>query len=60
MNIAKAQNATNAQVVYKFAQSLGIIPLAGSTNEQHMKDGLVAEKFDVGEHLNDLNALIGY
>ncbi|KDN38615.1 hypothetical protein RSAG8_09402, partial [Rhizoctonia solani AG-8 WAC10335] len=34
-NIAKSKKATNPQVVYKFAQSLGIVPLAGSTNEQH-------------------------
>lgn len=58
-DIAKTQKATNAQVVYKLVQSLGIIPLAGSTNEQHMKDGLEAEKIDIGEHLSDLKALTG-
>ncbi|CAE6466257.1 unnamed protein product [Rhizoctonia solani] len=59
-NIAKSKNATNAQVVYKFAQSLSIIPLAGSTNERHMKDGLESEILDIDEHLDELKGLIGH
>ncbi|CAE7180030.1 unnamed protein product [Rhizoctonia solani] len=59
-NIADSKKATNAQIVYKFAQSLGIIPLAGSTNEQHMKDGLESENLDIGEHLDELKGLIGH
>ncbi|CAE6467751.1 unnamed protein product [Rhizoctonia solani] len=59
-NIAKSKNATNAQVVYKFAQSLSIIPLAGSTNERHMKDGLESERLDIDEHLDELKGLIGH
>ncbi|KAJ1304263.1 hypothetical protein OPQ81_005423 [Rhizoctonia solani] len=59
-NIAKSKKATNAQVIYRFAQSLGIIPLAGSTNEQHMKDGLDSEKLDIGGHLDELKGLIGH
>ncbi|CAE6395003.1 unnamed protein product [Rhizoctonia solani] len=59
-NIAKSKQATSAQVVYRFAQSLGIIPLAGSTNEQHMKDGLESENLDIGKHLDELKGLIGH
>lgn len=33
-----------AQVVFRLAQYWGIIPLAGSQNEQHMKDGAEADK----------------
>jgi diketogulonate reductase-like aldo/keto reductase len=60
LSIAKAKNCTNAQVVYNLAQSLGIMPLAGSTNEQHMKDGVEAGKLELGEHLDQLKSLIGY
>ncbi|QRV93733.1 aldo/keto reductase family protein [Ceratobasidium sp. AG-Ba] len=59
MNIAKAQKCTTAQIVYKLAQSIGIIPLAGSTNEEHMKDGVEAERVDLEEHLGELKALTG-
>ncbi|KAL5631750.1 hypothetical protein ACGC1H_007303 [Rhizoctonia solani] len=58
--IAKSKQATSAQVVYRFAQSLGVIPLAGSTNEQHMKDGLESENLDIGKHLDELKGLIGH
>ncbi|KAG9076558.1 hypothetical protein FS749_011616, partial [Ceratobasidium sp. UAMH 11750] len=58
-NVAKAKKCTEAQVVYKLAQSIGVIPLAGSTNERHMKDGVEAENIDLGEHLSELKALIG-
>ncbi|CAE6488228.1 unnamed protein product [Rhizoctonia solani] len=59
-NIAHSQNATNAQVVYKFVQSLGIIPLAGSTNAQHMKDGLESDEISLHEHLDSLKGLVGH
>ncbi|KAG9077602.1 hypothetical protein FS749_010505 [Ceratobasidium sp. UAMH 11750] len=58
-NVAKAKKCTEAQVVYKLAQSMGVIPLAGSTNERHMKDGVEAEDIDLGEHLTELKALTG-
>lgn len=59
MNIAKAQKCTVEQIIYKLAQSMDIIPLAGSTNEQHMKEGVEAQKIELGEHLGELKALTG-
>jgi len=41
--LAEKAGATPAQVVYKFAQLHGIVPLAGSTNEKHMRDGVEVE-----------------
>ncbi|KAG8735203.1 hypothetical protein FRC10_010885 [Ceratobasidium sp. 414] len=58
-NIAKAKKCTEAQVVYRLAQSVGIVPLAGSANERHMKDGVEAENIDLGEQLSELKTLIG-
>lgn len=37
---AKKKALTRAQAMYRLVQHWGIIPLAGSTNERHMKDGV--------------------
>ena len=34
-----------AQIVFRFAQQIGMLPLTGTTNQQHMKDDLQCEKF---------------
>jgi len=44
LQIATASNITAPQVVYKFAQSQGIIPLSGTENELHMKEDVAVEK----------------
>lgn len=31
-------------IVYRMVQQWGITPLAGSTDEEHMKDGVAVEK----------------
>lgn len=41
--LAKQKNATPAQVVYRLVQIWGMVPLAGSTNEAYMKDGVETE-----------------
>jgi diketogulonate reductase-like aldo/keto reductase len=40
---AKKKALTKAQAMYRLAQHWGIIPLAGSTNNRHMKDGVDIE-----------------
>ncbi len=40
---AKTKALTQAQTMYRVAQHWGIIPLAGSTNDRHMKDGVDVE-----------------
>lgn len=39
-NIAQRVNKTPAQVVFRFAKSVGILPLTGTTNIQHMNEDL--------------------
>jgi diketogulonate reductase-like aldo/keto reductase len=34
-----------AQVVFRFAMQIGMIPLTGTTNAQHMADDLRADRF---------------
>ena len=42
--IAKRLGASPAQVVFRFAMQIGMLPLTGTTSEQHMREDLQAEK----------------
>lgn len=42
--IAKRLGTGPAQVVFRFAMQIGMLPLTGTTSEQHMKDDLQAEQ----------------
>ena len=41
-SVAASTNATPAQVVFSFARSIGILPLTGTTNAEHMKQDLAS------------------
>jgi diketogulonate reductase-like aldo/keto reductase len=57
--IAKANNCSSYQAVYRVVQSLGIVPLCGTTDEAHMREDIVAEKLDRGEeHFSELTRFI--
>ena len=43
--IARRLGAGIAQVIFRFAMQIGMLPLTGTTNEQHMKEDLQAEQF---------------
>ena len=43
--IAQRLGAGLAQVVFRFAMQIGMLPLTGTMNPQHMKDDLQAEQF---------------
>jgi diketogulonate reductase-like aldo/keto reductase len=42
--VAQRLGAGLAQVVFRFAMQVGMLPLTGTTNQQHMKDDLEAEQ----------------
>ncbi len=42
MEVARELNATPAQVVFAFARAVGMLPLTGTTNAEHMKQDLAA------------------
>ena len=46
-------NCTPAQCLFRIAQANGVIPLAGSTSETHMKDGVDTEKLDINSVAGD-------
>jgi diketogulonate reductase-like aldo/keto reductase len=42
--IGRRVSATPAQVIFRFAMQIGMLPLTGTTNEQHMREDLQAEQ----------------
>ncbi|KAF8588703.1 Aldo/keto reductase [Ramaria rubella] len=63
--LAERASCTPAQTLFKLAQIRGIVPLAGSTDEDRMKQGVQAERINLEqcpeskEAIANLNALIG-
>ena len=42
--IARRLSASTAQVIFRFAMQIGMLPLTGTTSQQHMKEDLQAEQ----------------
>ncbi len=42
--LAERANATPAQIVFSFARAIGILPLTGTTNVEHMKQDLASTR----------------
>lgn len=45
--LAKKYEKTQAQILYRFLNQLGIVPLIGSTSQQHMKEDLEIFNFEL-------------
>jgi diketogulonate reductase-like aldo/keto reductase len=45
--ICKKYGKTVAQVVFRFSQQIGILPLTGTTSKEHMLEGMGAVDFDL-------------
>ncbi len=45
--IAKRLGTGAAQVIFRFAMQVGMLPLTGTTNPQHMKEDLSAEQIEL-------------
>ncbi|MGH7796538.1 MAG: aldo/keto reductase family protein [Candidatus Binatia bacterium] len=43
--VAQRLGASVAQVIFRFAMQIGMLPLTGTTSQQHMKEDLQAEQF---------------
>ncbi len=46
--IAKRLGAAPAQVIFRFAMQIGMLPLTGTTSRQHMEEDLQVEKLSLG------------
>lgn len=42
--IARRLDATSAQVIFRFAMQIGMLPLTGTTSQQHMREDLETER----------------
>jgi diketogulonate reductase-like aldo/keto reductase len=45
--IAQRVGAGPAQVIFRFAMQIGMLPLTGTTSEQHMQEDLAADRFSL-------------
>jgi diketogulonate reductase-like aldo/keto reductase len=54
-SIARRLGATVPQVIFRFAQALGTIPLTGTSNQEHMKQDLASRALDFSEE--DVSAI---
>jgi diketogulonate reductase-like aldo/keto reductase len=43
--MAARYEATLAQLIFRFAMQVGMLPLTGTTNPQHMKEDLQSDRF---------------
>ena len=59
-SLTASAHATPAQVVFRFAHSIGILPLTGTTNPEHMKHDLASRDIDLPpEAVQAIEALAG-
>jgi diketogulonate reductase-like aldo/keto reductase len=56
--IARRENATPAQVIFAFARAVGMLPLTGTSNSEHMKQDLASRSLNISkEETEQLEAL---
>ena len=53
--IARGLGRTPEQVVFRFSIQIGILPLTGTTSEQHMKEDLLVKEFELNS--DDINMI---
>ena len=55
-----AGRATPAQVVFRFAQQIGMLPLTGTSSPEHMKEDLESDAFDLtAAEVDAIESLVG-
>lgn len=57
--IAKRVGTGPAQVIFRFAMQIGMLPLTGTSNAQHMKEDLSVNQFELTDDEVDQIELIG-
>jgi diketogulonate reductase-like aldo/keto reductase len=58
-NIATKYDAIPAQIIFKFATQIGMTPLTGTTNKDHMRDDLEITKFTLSDQEVALIEMMG-
>src|SRR5262247_1371492 len=58
VGMARRHGKTIAQLVFRFAQQVGMLPLTGTTDPRHMREDLASSTFDLGEdELREIEAV---
>jgi diketogulonate reductase-like aldo/keto reductase len=58
--IAARANATAAQVVFAFARAVGMLPLTGTSNAEHMKEDLASTRLELAPDIvRAIESLVG-
>jgi diketogulonate reductase-like aldo/keto reductase len=58
--IAAEKRATLAQVVFAFARRIGIVPLTGTSDAEHMKEDLESRRIELTEReVEEIEGLVG-
>jgi len=47
VDLARKFDVGPAQIVFRFAMQIGMVPLTGTTNEQHMREDLRVDRFEL-------------
>jgi diketogulonate reductase-like aldo/keto reductase len=48
--VARRAHATSAQIIFAFARAVGMLPLTGTSNEEHMKQDLASSTVQLSEN----------
>jgi diketogulonate reductase-like aldo/keto reductase len=58
-SIARKYKKTEAQIFFRYLTQSGIVPLTGTSSEQHMKEGLGIFDFELSsENLQNVNLML--
>ena len=49
VGLARRHRKTIAQLIFRFAQQIGMLPLTGTTDVEHMREDLASASFDLAE-----------
>ena len=60
VGLAAHEKATPAQVVFRFAQAVGMLPLTGTSDAQHMKQDLASRDLTISaDAVRAIESLLG-
>jgi len=55
IELAQKYNKTPAQLFFRYMQSIDVLPLSGTTSEQHMSEDVAAAQIEIEQ--DDLNII---
>jgi diketogulonate reductase-like aldo/keto reductase len=60
LSLARSLGATPAQVIFRFAMAIGMLPLTGTTNPEHMREDLEAQRLALSAEAVELIETIAH